>query len=68
MFGNRGSAGAAFAVLTTVVMVSVAPSAVADTAPGGQARRVGLLTGAGSLNVTEGRYDIKGTDLGIMWT
>jgi hypothetical protein len=68
MFGNRGSAGAAFAVLTAVVMVSVAPSAAADTAPGGQARRVGLLTGAGSLNVTEARYDIKGTDLGIMWT
>ncbi|MGH2345442.1 MAG: DUF4185 domain-containing protein [Chloroflexota bacterium] len=39
-----------------------------DTAPRGQARRVGVLTGAGSLNMTEGRYDIKGTDLGIMWT
>ncbi|MDQ3762420.1 MAG: DUF4185 domain-containing protein [Actinomycetota bacterium] len=33
-----------------------------------QASRVTVLTGAGSINATEARYQVKGTDLGIMWT
>jgi hypothetical protein len=27
-----------------------------------------VITGAKSINATEGRYEVKGTDLGIMWT
>ena len=27
-----------------------------------------MITGAESINETEARYQIKGTDLGIMWT
>lgn len=44
-----------------------APGA-AHAAQPGQARRVAVLTGAESLNATEARYQVKGTDLGIMWT
>jgi hypothetical protein len=29
---------------------------------------VAVLTGTGSINETEARYQVKGTDLGIMWT
>jgi Domain of unknown function (DUF4185) len=29
---------------------------------------VAVLTGTGSINHTEARYQVKGTDLGIMWT
>ncbi|MGH4016672.1 MAG: DUF4185 domain-containing protein [Pseudonocardiaceae bacterium] len=32
-----------------------------------QATRVALLTGAGSINETDVRYQVSGTDLGIMW-
>src|ERR671917_2110125 len=65
---HRGQAGTALAVLTAAVTVGVAPHGAADTAPRGQASRAALITGAGSINETEARYQIKGTDLGIMWT
>ncbi|HXT43449.1 MAG TPA: DUF4185 domain-containing protein [Pseudonocardiaceae bacterium] len=47
--------------------VSAAAPGSAQTSVG-QANPVALITGAKSINVTEERYDIKGTDLGIMWT
>src|ERR687894_209918 len=65
---HRGQAGTALAVLTAAVTVGVAPQGAADTAPRGQASRAAVITGAGSINETEARYQIKGTDLGIMWT
>jgi hypothetical protein len=34
----------------------------------GGANPVAVLTGAASINATEDRYQVKGTDLGIMWT
>ena len=64
---HRGQAGTALAVLTAAVTVGVAPQGAADTAPA-QASRAAVITGAGSINETEARYQIKGTDLGIMWT
>ena len=68
MLSHRGQAGAALAVMITAVTVGLAPSGAADTAPWGQASRVAALTGAQSINATEARYEVKGTDLGIMWT
>ncbi|HEY6423591.1 MAG TPA: DUF4185 domain-containing protein [Pseudonocardiaceae bacterium] len=46
----------------------MAAPGVAQTAPLGQASPVAVLTGAESINATESRYQVKGTDLGIMWT
>jgi hypothetical protein len=63
--------GAAFAVLsaaTVAVTVSAAAPGVAQTSPLGQASPVAVLTGSQSINSTESRYQVKGTDLGIMWT
>ncbi|MGB6163004.1 MAG: DUF4185 domain-containing protein [Pseudonocardiaceae bacterium] len=68
MLSHRGQAEAALAVMITAVTVGLAPSGAADTAPRGQASRVAALTGAQSINATEARYEVKGTDLGIMWT
>ncbi|MBV9029021.1 MAG: DUF4185 domain-containing protein [Pseudonocardiales bacterium] len=41
---------------------------MAQTTPLGVANPVAVLTGAASINATEARYQVKGTDLGIMWT
>ncbi|MGH3719461.1 MAG: DUF4185 domain-containing protein [Pseudonocardiaceae bacterium] len=41
---------------------------MAQTSPLGVANPVAVLTGAASINATEARYQVKGTDLGIMWT
>jgi Domain of unknown function (DUF4185) len=68
MLGHRGQAGAALAVLGAVVTVGLAPAGAAEQVPPGQTRRIAGLTGAGSINDTEARYQVKGTDLGIMWT
>ena len=68
MLSHRARAGTALAVLIAAVTVDIAPPGIADTAPGGQASRVAVLTGAESINATEARYQVKGTDLGIMWT
>ena len=71
MLTPRARAGAALAALTAAtaaVTVSAAAPGAAQIAPRGQASPVAVITGAGSINETEARYQIKGTDLGIMWT
>ncbi len=71
MLTPRARAGAVLAALTAAtaaVTVSAAAPGVAQTAPRGQASPVAIITGAESINETEARYQIKGTDLGIMWT
>jgi Domain of unknown function (DUF4185) len=70
MLTHRTQAGAALAVLsaaTLAVSISAAATGVAQSAPLGQASLVSVLTGAASSNATEARYQVKGTDLGIMW-
>lgn len=44
-----------------------APTASAGTYSIGQAQTVAQLTGPGAINDTVGRYQVLGTDLGIMW-
>ena len=71
MLTRRVRAGAVLAALTAAtatVTVSAAAPGAAHTAPRGQASPVAVITGAESINETEARYQIKGTDLGIMWT
>ena len=71
MLTPRARAGAVLAALTAAtaaVTVSAAAPGAAQAAPGGQASPVAVITGAESINETEARYQIKGTDLGIMWT
>ncbi len=67
MLSRRARAGAALAVLIAAVVVGLAAPGSAATGPRGQASRVAVLTGAESINTTEARYQVKGTDLGIMW-
>lgn len=67
MFSQPVRAGVALVVLIASATVGLAPGGSAETAQGGQARRVAVLTGAESINTTEARYQVKGTDLGIMW-
>jgi D-arabinan endo alpha-(1,5)-arabinofuranosidase len=66
MLTYRAGAGAAFAVVIAVP-VGLAPPGMADTAPRVKASPVAALTGTQSINETEARYQVKGTDLGIMW-
>ncbi len=61
----RGGVGLAFTVGTSLVLA--APVAAQPTTPPGEAQRVALLTGPGSINATDIRYQVEGTDLGIMW-
>jgi hypothetical protein len=71
MLTQRTRAGVVLAALSTAataVTVSAAAPGAANTAPLGQASPVAVITGAESINATEARYKIKGTDLGIMWT
>ncbi len=68
MLSHRGQAGGTLAVLIAAVTVGLALPGAAHPAPRGQASRVAVLTGAESINETEARYQVKGTDLGIMWT
>jgi hypothetical protein len=63
----RGRAAAVPAVLVAAITAALAPSATAEATPP-QASEVALLTGVNSLNATEARYRVSGTDLGIMWT
>jgi hypothetical protein len=67
MICQRVRVGAVVGVLVGAVTVGVAAPGPADAAQPGQARRVGVLTGADSLNATEARYQVKSTDLGILW-
>lgn len=71
MFTRRTQASTALATLSAAVAavtISAAAPGAAYTTPLGLASPVAVLTGAQSINVTEARYKIKGTDLGIMWT
>jgi hypothetical protein len=67
MLTHRAGAGAALAVLIAAVPVGLAPPGTAQTVPRAQASPVAALTGTQSINETEARYQVKGTDLGIMW-
>ncbi|MGH4009180.1 MAG: DUF4185 domain-containing protein [Pseudonocardiaceae bacterium] len=69
MLTQRARAGVALAALsvtTAAVTVSAATPGAAQTT-GSSASPVAMITGAESINSTEARYNIKGTDLGIMW-
>ena len=68
MFTHRAGAGAVLAVLIAAGPVGLAPPGTAQTAPRAKASPVAALTGTQSMNETEARYQVKGTDLGIMWT
>jgi hypothetical protein len=68
MLTHRTGAGAALAVLIAAVPVWMAPPGTAQTAPRAKASPVAALTGTQSINETEARYQVRGTDLGIMWT
>src|SRR6476661_7643797 len=71
MLTRRTQIGAILAALgaaTVAATVSAAAPGAAQTAPLGGANPVAVLTGAQSINSTETRYQVKGTDLGIMWT
>ena len=68
MIYQRVRVGAVVGVLMGAVTVGMAAPGAAQVAQSGQARRVGVLTGAESRNATEARYAVKGTDLGILWT
>jgi hypothetical protein len=61
-------AGAVFAVVVAAVPVGLAPPGMAQTASRAKAIPVAALTGTQSINETEARYRVKGTDLGLMWT
>jgi hypothetical protein len=67
MLSHRAGAGVALTILIASVMAGLAPAGAAETVPQGQASRVAVITGAESMNATEARYQVKGTDLGIMW-
>jgi hypothetical protein len=67
MLSHRAGAAVALGVVIASATVGLAAPGAAATAPGGQASRVAVLTGAESINSTEARYEVKGTDLGIMW-
>lgn len=71
MFARRARIGTVVATLsaaTVAVTVTSAAPGAAQTGPVSQASAVAVITGAKSINATEVRYGIKGTDLGIMWT
>jgi hypothetical protein len=70
MLTRRTQAGAALAALslaTITATVTAAAPGVAQSVPLGSANPVAVLTGSQSINATEARYQVKGTDLGIMW-
>jgi catechol 2,3-dioxygenase-like lactoylglutathione lyase family enzyme len=69
MLGYRAGAAAGLAVLMAAVPVMPAPLAAGQAPPPrATATPVAALTGTQSINETEARYQVKGTDLGIMWT
>lgn len=63
---HRGGVGLAACTVGTSLVLAV-PVAAQPTTPPGEAQRVALLTGPGSINATDVRYQVKATDLGIMW-
>ncbi|MCA1836411.1 MAG: DUF4185 domain-containing protein, partial [Actinobacteria bacterium] len=67
MICQRVRARVLVGVVVGAVTVGMATPGPADAAAPGQARQVAVLTGADSLNATQARYAVKGTDLGILW-
>jgi len=62
-------AGVVTSVVVALVAVEVPASAQEEeTRVQGPAQRVAVLAGQGSMNHTELRWQVKGTDLGIMWS
>ncbi|MGV9859679.1 DUF4185 domain-containing protein [Gordonia sp. NPDC003425] len=57
----------AAATVTLTVGTISAPPATADTYSAGNATMVAQLTGPFAMNDTVGRYQVWGTDLGILW-
>ncbi len=68
MICQRVRVGAVVGVPMGAITVGMAAPGAAHAAQAGQARRVAALASAESLNATEARYQVKGTDLGILWT
>jgi hypothetical protein len=67
MIRHRAHTGVLLGVVIAAVTLGPAPPGTAQADQPSQARRVAGLTGAESLNATQMRYQVKGTDLGIMW-
>jgi hypothetical protein len=67
MIRHRAHGAVVLGVVIAAVALGLAPPGTAQADQPGQARRVAVLTGAESLNATQARYQVKGTDLGIMW-
>ncbi|MFG2058372.1 DUF4185 domain-containing protein [Micromonospora sp. NPDC048930] len=57
--------GAAASAVAPAALVAPTPAAAAVVTGG--AERIAKLTGPGSINATDTRWQIKATDLGIMW-
>ena len=69
MFSRRRRTGTALAALIAAATVGPAvPGAAQPDAERPEATRVAQLTGPDSINATDVRYQVYGTDLGIMWT
>jgi hypothetical protein len=69
LFTHRGRAQTTLAVLIAAGNVGLAvPGAARPDGERTEATEVTRLTGPGSINETDQRYQVKGTDLGIMWT
>lgn len=67
MLRHRRAGVALAAMVAAGWLAGAAPGTAAPAPPPGQAQPVALLTGPGSINATDVRYQVKGTDLGIMW-
>lgn len=66
---HHGKAAITLATLAvTAPVVLAVPAAAQPNGEPRQASTVALLTGPGSINQTDLRYHVHGTDLGIMWT
>lgn len=68
---GRGVGTAVAGVVTSVAVALVAvevPASAQEARVQGPAQRVAVLAGQGSMNHTELRWQVKGTDLGIMWS
>ncbi|SEF17023.1 protein of unknown function [Jiangella alba] len=58
------AAGASLLLVAALTASAAEPEPGVTVAPG---EPVALLTGAGSINETDLRYQVHGTDLGVMW-
>ncbi|MPZ65625.1 MAG: DUF4185 domain-containing protein [Pseudonocardiaceae bacterium] len=53
--------------VATVISIALAVPVSAQPDLSGEAERIALLTGPGSINATDARFNIYGTDIGTMW-